>query len=198
MIIHTRVNTQQGVDIAQVIADQGIQEKAVPGDQYSLAAGMISDGQMVSWHGVMDVLSNCSYGEGFGLVVLQSQACGIPVVVTDFSAMPELCGAGWKVRGQEKWNRGHNARWITPSIPAITAAYEKAYRHARDPQMREKARRFAVRFDADLVYRKFWEPILAGVAAGRPATARAEAEGPDRLVAGDVPRRAGHAGDAAA
>ena len=171
MIIHTRVNTQQGVDIAQVIADQGIQEKAVPGDQYSLAAGMISDGQMVSWHGVMDVLSNCSYGEGFGLAVLQSQACGIPVVVTDFSAMPELCGAGWKVRGQEKWNRGHNARWMTPSIPGITAAYEKAYRHARDPQMREKARRFAVRFDADLVYRKFWEPILAGVAAGRPATA---------------------------
>ena len=196
MIIHTRVNTQQGVDIGQVIADLGIQGKAVPGDQYAIASGMIGDSQMVSWHGVMDVLSNCSYGEGFGLAILQSQACGIPVVVTDFSAMPELCGAGWKVKGQERWNRGHNAKWVTPSIPGIIAAYEKAYLHARDPEMREKARKFAVRYDADLVYRKYWAPILAEVRRAarrrRPEAARA-----DSLVAGHVPRRARHAGDAA-
>ena len=30
MVIHTRVNTQQGVDIGQVIADLGIQGKACP------------------------------------------------------------------------------------------------------------------------------------------------------------------------
>ena len=136
---------------------------------------MIGDRQMVSWHGVMDVLSNCSYGEGFGLAILQAQATGCPVVVTDFSSMPELCGAGWKVKGQRRWNWGHNAKWMTPSIPGITAAYERAWQHARDPQMREKARRFAVRFDADLVYRKSgrrssprWPAKASGTSCRRP------------------------------
>ena len=76
MLIHSRVATQQGVDLNKMISELGLEGKAVPGDQYAIASGMINDAQMVSWHGVMDVLSNCSYGEGFGLAVLQSQACG--------------------------------------------------------------------------------------------------------------------------
>ena len=109
MLIHSRANTQHGVDLNDLVTDLGLQGRAVPGDQYAIASGMINDAQMVSWHGVMDVLSNCSLGEGFGLPVLQSLACGVPVVVTDFSAMTELCGAGWKVKGQEQWNRGHKS-----------------------------------------------------------------------------------------
>jgi glycosyltransferase involved in cell wall biosynthesis len=179
MLIHTRANTQHGVDIGAMVEQLGLQGKAVPGDQYAIAAGMVTEGSMVSWHGVMDVLSNCSWGEGFGLPILQSQACAVPVVVTDYSAMSELCGAGWKVKGQEKWNRGHNARWMVPSIPAITAAYEKAYLHARDPALREKARRFAVRYDADRVYEKFWAPVLDEL--GGKTTRRRRPAGPRRV-----------------
>lgn len=75
--------------------------------------------------------------------------------------MTELCGAGWKVAGQDFWNRGHNANWRVPFISSIEQAYEKAYLKARDPRMRAKARKFALAYDAELVFEKHWKPILA-------------------------------------
>ena len=119
---------------------------------------------MASWHGVLDVLSNCSYGEGFGLPVLQSQACGVPVIVNRFSAMDELCGAGWKVDGQTFWNRGHNATWQVPFISAIEEAYETAYDGAAG--LREQARKFAMAYDCDRVLQDHWAPALKELLPG--------------------------------
>lgn len=164
MLIHARAETRQGCDLNALITDLGLQQKVMLGDQYQIAAGMVGEAQMASWHSVLDVLSNCSFGEGFGLAVLQSQAAGTPVVVTDFSAMSELCGAGWKVKGQRFWNRGHNARWMVPSISGITAAYQKAYDQAGD--LREQAREFSLAYDADRVAADCWAPILKELVPG--------------------------------
>ena len=30
-------------------------------------------------------------GEGFGIPIIEAQACSTPVIVTDFSSMPERC-----------------------------------------------------------------------------------------------------------
>ena len=116
MLIHTRAETRQGADLQALVDYYGVAKQVIFGDQYMIAAGLVSEAQMASWHGVLDVLSNTAYGEGFGLAVLQSQACGVPVIVNGFSAMDELCGAGWKVDGQDFWNRGHNAPWRVPFI----------------------------------------------------------------------------------
>lgn len=35
-----------------------------------------------------------SFYEGFGLPILQSQACGIPVITSNISSMPEVAGKG--------------------------------------------------------------------------------------------------------
>ena len=165
MLIHSRAETRQGVNLNALIAGVGLTSRHVMiGDQYLNAAGLIGEAQMASWHGVPDLLTNCSYGEGFGLAVLQSQAAGTPVVVTNFSAMAELCGAGWKVRGQPFWNRGHDAEWRVPFISEITKAYEKAYDQAAG--LRDKARAFALAYDADRVYADFWAPALKELIPG--------------------------------
>ncbi|HUY44234.1 MAG TPA: glycosyltransferase [Streptosporangiaceae bacterium] len=160
MLIHTRAETRNGINLAALIADLGLEKHVVIGDQYLISAGMIGEGQMVSWHGIADLLTNCSYGEGFGLAVLQSQATGTPVVVTDFSAMSELCGAGWKVGGQRFWNRGHDARWKVPYIHEIADAYELAY-DGGAARLRDQAREFALAYDSAKIYREHWAPILA-------------------------------------
>ena len=41
-----------------------------------------------------DVLLNPSMGEGFGIPILEAQACGVPVIASDHSAMTELTQAG--------------------------------------------------------------------------------------------------------
>jgi glycosyltransferase involved in cell wall biosynthesis len=183
MLIHSRAETRQGANLMAIVASMGLEKRVVFGDQYLIATGLVGEQQMVAWHSVLDVLSNCSYGEGFGLAVLQSQACGTPVIVTDFSAMSELCGAGWKVKGQPFWNRGHNASWLAPSVPEIVKAYEKAYDKAAS--LRGKAAQWAQAYDADRVLTQYWKPVLdkvldtippgppAGWHAPRPATGTA-------------------------
>ena len=164
MLIHSRAETRQGANLMAIVSGMGLEKNVVFGDQYLIATGLVAEQQMVAWHSVLDVLSNCSYGEGFGLAILQSQACGTPVVVTDFSAMSELCGSGWKVKGQPFWNRGHNASWLAPSVPEIVKAYEKAYGQAAG--LRGKARSFALAYDSDRVYADCWAPALKELTGG--------------------------------
>lgn len=167
MLVHSRAEHPQGVNLPELIRQLGMENRIILGDQYPIAAGLIGEPQMVSWHGYCDVLSNCAYGEGFGLAVLQSQATGTPVVVSDNSAMTELCGAGWAVECQPWFNRGHSSFWGCPSVPAIADAYEQAYEKAGS--LREQAREFALNYDAPKVAEECWKPILAELIPVRAA-----------------------------
>ena len=156
--IHTRTQTRMGVDLIRVAADYGIQDSVVFADQFLVASGLMAPADLAKWYSVLDVFSNCSYGEGFGLPIVEAQACGTPVITTGFSSMIELTGSGWCVAGEDYWNRGHNAHWLRPYIHAITAAYESAYEQAAT--MREDARTFALTYDADKVLQEYWAPAL--------------------------------------
>ncbi len=171
--VHSRVQTRQGVDLQRLVADLGIGDSVIFADQFAVASGMMGAADLAKWYGVLDVLSNCSYGEGFGLPIVESQACGTPVITTAFSSMIELTGAGWCVAGEPYWNRGHNAWWMRPSVPAITAAYESAFEEAAS--MREDARTFALRYDADRVLTEHWKPVLAELLGGEDAEPEAVA-----------------------
>lgn len=163
MLIHSRDVTVQGVDLRAVIRSLGLGERVIIGDQYNIAAGIVPDADVARLMGVADLVSNCSYGEGFGLAILEAQAAGTPVVVTDCSAMSELCGSGWLVGGARWWNKGHSAWWTAPSAEGITAAYREAYElwqaGGLEPY-REKAREFALGYDADLVAAQYWPGVL--------------------------------------
>ena len=51
-----------------------------------------------------DVLLACSMGEGFGIPVIEAQACGTRVIVSDYTAQPELVGNGSAVAIQPFWD----------------------------------------------------------------------------------------------
>ena len=52
--------------------------------------GPIAHSEMPGVYRDMDVLLFPTLREGFGLVVAEAMACGLPVVVSDCSALPEL------------------------------------------------------------------------------------------------------------
>lgn len=162
LLVHARTQNRVGVDLHLLAEDLGITGAVKFGDQHMIAAGLVTDVELASWYGCTDVLLHTSYGEGFGLTGLEAQACGTPVITTDFSAMSELCGPGWKVPVDEVddyfWNRGHNCWWARPRPRRILAALEKAYRDAGS--RREKAREFALTYDADRVLHEYWAPAL--------------------------------------
>jgi glycosyltransferase involved in cell wall biosynthesis len=161
LAMNTAAVGQPGLNLAGMGARLGITDALRFPDDYSYAAGLISTDQMIAWYRGLDILSNCSYGEGFGLPVLEAQACGIPVAVTDCSALTELCGAGWLVSGTDFWAPDSGAMWKRPDVDDIASAYEAAYEAWQLGTLpKVQAREFAMQFDADRVATLYWKPAL--------------------------------------
>ena len=161
LAMHTAAVSNPGLNLAGMAARLGITDAVQFPDDYALAAGLIGREQLATWYRGLDILSNCSYGEGFGIPVLEAQASGVPVVVTDCSAMTELCGAGWLASGTPFWAPDHGAMWVRPDVADIDAAYEAAWQAREDGTLpKAQARAFAEQFDADRVAALFWKPVL--------------------------------------
>lgn len=168
LMVHTKVRSPTGFHLDQMAARMGIGDAVVFSDQYAQTAGVMTSEIMADWFGCLDVLSNCSYAEGFGVPIIEAQACGTPVIVTEGSAMTELAEYGWTVKGQPFWNPMHEAWWTRPDVSRIAEAYEKAYKErgkyrARD--RREQAATFALAYySADYVVKEYWRPLLEAIA----------------------------------
>lgn len=160
LLVHSLLETAGGVNLMKLVYDLGIQDSVQFTDQYAQVTGLYGPQDVAAVMGCADVLSNCSYGEGFGLPVLEAQATGTPVVVTDGSAGTELCGSGWLVETQPYWHPWADSWWHAPIITSIVEGWEQAYKNAREPKVREKARTFALSYDVDTVMTQYWKPAL--------------------------------------
>ena len=85
------------------------------------------------------------------------------MIVSDATAQSELCGDGWKVEVQPNWDHGQGAWFFTPLVGSIVDALEAAYDRGRGTS--EKAIAFAAGYDADLIYRTGWQPLLEELTA---------------------------------
>lgn len=163
MYIHTELTgVVNGVNLPALM-----QALKLPGDsvgfcdQYRYAMGGHTSEYMALAYSAMDVLLNPSLGEGFGIPIVEAQSCGTPVIVTDWTAMSELCGAGWKVDGDLLWTE-QASFWKLPSVDGIVEALEKAYA-VRSTDWSRQAREFAIRYDAQTVFEEYWRPVLASL-----------------------------------
>lgn len=56
--------------------------------------GFVEDEDLVSIYNLASITLLVSFYEGFGLSILESQACGTPVITSHVSSMPEVAGKG--------------------------------------------------------------------------------------------------------
>jgi Glycosyl transferases group 1 len=162
LAIHSSPGGGKGLNLHGMACQLGISTAVGFPDDYSYDLSLITEPAMAAWYNGIDVLTLCSYGEGFGLPLIEAMACGVPVITTDASAMTELCGAGWLVSGTPFWSDGHTSCWTRPDISDIDQAYEAAWHAWQQGALpRKPAVDFAARFAADKVFEDFWKPCLA-------------------------------------
>jgi glycosyltransferase involved in cell wall biosynthesis len=153
----------QGVSMRRLMERTGVPEDSVTFAHPIRAELGMPTHEMAKMYSAFDVLANPSYGEGFGIPIVEAQSCGVPVIVTDFSAMPELCGAGWLVQTDAWYDSQHGAFFGRPRPSSIVEAFRKAYKARHDKDLRAKAREFALGYDADLVTETYWKPALTAL-----------------------------------
>ncbi len=157
----------EGVNLVELGIHAGIPEHkliwAGGPDQYGYRLGFTHP-MMAVTYSTFDVLLSPSHGEGFCVPLIEAQACGVPVIASDFSAQSELTDQGWLVHGQPEWDPAHHAFYLCPNVIGILQSLEDAYSTDREA-MKQPAVEFASRFDMQTVFDKYWVPFIESLEA---------------------------------
>jgi len=149
-----------GFDLWWLAEAFGIRENIEITNFYEWYMGY-SDETMARHYNSMDVLLNTTAGEGWGLPITEAQACGVPVIATNFSAMVEqVKGHGWLVGG-EKFVTPLAAFQVRPDAYKIADALSEAYnKDSKRKHYGELARQWALKYDWDVIFKKYWLPFF--------------------------------------
>ena len=110
-----------------------------------------------------------SRGEGFGIPVIEAQAVGTPVIVTDWTAQPELVkDHGYIVEGQPEWDEMQESYWKVPNVESILEGLAVNYIATKSGNINRQALAAKMfEYDADYVYKTKWQPLFADIESGK-------------------------------
>jgi glycosyltransferase involved in cell wall biosynthesis len=170
LYVHTNpTQANQGINMIELFQELELvpnQDVMWP-NQYRNQIGGFDENDMVALYNAFDVHLLASAGEGFGIPVVEAQACGCPVIVGDWTATEELCFSGWKIDKKDSYPfRTPLASFqFYPRVEAVVDALEQSYRMWGNTDYRKRARQGALAYDADKVTEKYWKPVLADIEA---------------------------------
>lgn len=182
LYLHTDPSPQHGgLDLAALATHAAVPAHAIRFSNWYALVNGFSDEQMAAMYTAFDVLLAPSRGEGFCVPLLEAQACGTPVIASDFTAQTELVRAGWTVKGQLLWDDTQKSSWIAASTQGIVTALTEAHKADRSRLGREGIE-FAAGYDADRVYDEHWRPFLASLQPTEIVPADPIPEGPGAVA----------------
>lgn len=176
LYIHTAINDPSGVDllkcadyygltVAQPLGTYPLAEANIQFvDPYRYATCLITWDELNQLYNAADVLLSPSRAEGFGIPVIESQAAGCPVVVSDFSAQTELVGPGHAIKPAWLGYSDIGGEYAVIAPGAILRALRWAKTHQGET-LRRASREFAMQYDAETVYQTYMKPFFLNIAA---------------------------------
>lgn len=162
LYMHCEKVSPTGVNLPELAKAAGIPEnRIIFADPYAIRNGIPVE-VMPVLYSAADVLLAVSMGEGFGIPVVEAQACGTRCITSNQTAQPELNGHGWLVDCQPYWDNAQASWFHTPYIAQIVQALEESY-EARETT-HEPSVSFAQQYYADTVFNNYWKPAMAVLA----------------------------------
>lgn len=154
--------TGSGLDLWALARVLGIAGRVMFPDRYQYLIGFANP-RMAQIYQAADVLLAATMAEGFGLPILEAQACGVPVVTTNWASMPELTRFGVVADPVQRFWIRINAWYAVPGVDNILQALETvAGWNGEETAARRQAALEWVRreFDWDVIVERYWLPFL--------------------------------------
>jgi len=171
LYIHTEPTTMYGgIDFAALLDNLGIKDKVIFPDRYNYFLGYPAE-YMALLYNAADVFLGASMSEGFGIPLIEAQACGTPVVTTNATSMPELVRWGQIVDPVDRWWTPLNAWQYLPSVAGIAEALSQLHAQWLDNGGRKDATAQEIAQDAihseygwSNIVRDYWAPLMRRLA----------------------------------
>ena len=159
---HTAMDQPKGFPIKQYAKFLGIENKIFHCETFEYLY-LIDRDQMNKIYSSFDCLLMPSTNEGFGVPAIEAQSCETPVIVNDFTAMPELVAKGKTGFVCEvDWKRFSPLLSYVgiPSTDSLYQQMEKMFSADRVKMGKAGRRRVQRNYDTRKVFKEKWLPFL--------------------------------------
>lgn len=163
LYLHTQVAPGAYWDIEALVRRFGVEPKTRATLNLDPRRG-VPDETLATIYNAFDLFALPTMGEGFGLPILESQACGVPALVTDCSACSELVpDAFCRVRVKDTLIMARNVEQAIVDEGELAGKLDRLYRDRSElERLAGLGAAFARRFGWDGVCRQFVE-LIGGV-----------------------------------
>lgn len=113
----------------------------------------LSSNEMAVLYNCFDILMNASSGEGFGVPIIEAQACGVPVLTHNATSMPELTHYGYKARSDKstKINVDKYGHRFLPSVADMANGLDNILENIDSTKAEEVSLKIRSDFDIDRI-----------------------------------------------
>lgn len=180
LYIHTEPTTMYGgLDLPELCKSLGILDRVLFPDRYKNFLGMPAE-YLALLYNAADVYLGATMSEGFGIPIVEAQACGTPVIVTDFSAMPELVRWGFAIPPRDRIWTPQNSWQVWPDHEGITDALHSLrtslMHNAGSPTMSDRLKVSAAihaEYSWDTIVKDQWLPLMERMTQSIPQKGQA-------------------------
>lgn len=165
LYVHTEPSGKFGGPDLRAMADMfGIADKVWFSDSQQYWLGYPEE-YLCLMYNASDVYLGASKSEGFGIPLLEAQACGCPVIASDFSSMSELVYWGELVKPRDLVYAFTGTFWSWPDVDGIEHALQELYDRQEGARWPLEDRKEAQDWAHDLygwdrVVERYWKPLF--------------------------------------
>jgi len=153
------------IDYAQISENLGLIDYVAYPNQQWYDFNRLDENWLSNTYNGFDVFCLATRGEGFGMPIVEAQACGIPTITTDTTTGSELCKSGWLIDVDDD-----DLRWLPtgtwreePRVSNILKCLAVAYSFWKNgdwKSLKKDARESVLEYDWNVVWDKYWIPAL--------------------------------------
>jgi glycosyltransferase involved in cell wall biosynthesis len=163
--MHTNLVDGKGLNLAAMRSNLKMQDYTRVPSITQMNVGIPQE-TLARTYNVFDVFLLPTKGEGFGIPLIEAQACGVPIITTNCTAQTELMGGGWFINNLKKEWTAQSSWQFNCDVEEVVERLEQAYQAKKDgsiADMQEKARTKAMEYDEEAIYSTYWPSVLADV-----------------------------------